>query len=127
MLSRSATRSPALTQIDADTTETSMTKNAQKLLDLLKNGHPHRVVYRARDDGWFVTFGGGETTAEAVEELRQLDLISSVCNNCLDEAYHVGKTLDIVATMEERKKHRRGKSAPLIYTDGSRELRSKPR
>lgn len=100
-----------------------MSPEAERLLELLKNGQPHREVYRAQGGGWFVTYGGGETSEKAVRELVGLGLINSVYSTCADDGYHVGKTMDTVATAEERKKHRRKKDAPIIYTDGTRELR----
>lgn len=100
-----------------------MTPEATKLLALLRDGRPHREVYHGRDGGWFVTYGGGEVDADAVRELVAAGLVSSVYSGCPNDSYHIGKTIDVDATTEERKKHRRGKDAPLIYTDGTRELR----
>lgn len=94
---------------------TATTRDATWLLELLTNGVPHREVYHARDGGWFVTYGGGQVSAGAVQSLIDSKLIASVYNNCPADAYHVGRTLDIERTMEERKKHHRGKDAPKIY------------
>lgn len=99
-----------------------MIRDAQQLLDLLTHGESHREVYRGRDGGWFVTYGGGQVDAEAVRDLVTRGLIHSVYNNIPDQVYHVGKTLDCTATTAERAKHRRKKDAPRIYTDGTREL-----
>lgn len=88
---------------------------ASSLLAILTNGVPHREVYHGRDGGWFVTYGGGQVSVEAVQSLFDRGLIVSVYNNCPADAYHVGRTLDVKRTMEERKKHRRGKDAPKIY------------
>lgn len=93
------------------------------LYKLLRDGQPHREVYRGQSGRWFVTYGGGEVACSAVEELVERELIHSVYSNCPRDGYHVGKTLDVGATNEERKKHRRRADAPLIYTDGSRECR----
>jgi hypothetical protein len=88
--------------------------DARWLYDLLKDGRPHRKVYRGKN-GWFVTYGGGEVSSDAVRELVERDLIHSVYNSCPEDCYHIGLTLDVDATMAERKKHRRGKDAPKIY------------
>lgn len=101
-----------------------MIRDADELYRLLKEGQPHRQVYHGRDGGWFVTYSGGEVDADAVRALVRKGLINSVYNNCPDDCFHIGKTLDVNATTEERKKHRRGKDAPWIYTDGSRALRA---
>ena len=98
--------------------------NVDALLDILQNGVPHREVYTAQDGGWYVTYGGGRTTAAAVMALVRSGAIVSVYDNYPGGAYHVGKTLDMTATTEERKKHRRCKDAPLIYTDGTHEMRT---
>ena len=93
-----------------------MTPTARALLDLLTNGHPHRNVYRADNgSGWYVTRGGGKVDVEAVRELVAGGHIRSVYSDCPDDCYHVGRTLDVGRTLEERKKHRRAKDAPLIY------------
>ena len=82
--------------------------DAQQLLHLLTNGHPHREVYRGRDGGGFVTYGGGETTAEVVESFIDAGHIKSVYSSIPTEAYHVGRTWDCERTMEARKKHGKG-------------------
>lgn len=93
-------------------------KNAAALLDLLTNGTPHREVYLAGDrSGWYVTYGGGEVSAEAVAELVRDGKIQSVYADLPDECYHVGKTLDTVRTQAERRIH--GKGAGKFYTDGT--------
>ncbi len=91
--------------------------DAHNLLEVLTNGLPHREVYHGQSGGWWVTYGGGEVSADAVRELVERGFIRSVYNSCPDEAYHVGRTLDVDATMAERKKHRRGKDASKIYVD----------
>jgi hypothetical protein len=68
-----------------------------------------------------VTYGGGETTPEAVNYLYSRGLIRSVYSDPAAEAFHVGKTLDVAATQDARKKQ--GKSAPLIYLDKERRER----
>lgn len=88
-------------------------RNADWLLDILTNGQPHREVYRAQDGGWFVTYGGGEVSPSAVHALISRGAIVSVYSNCPNDAYHVGRTLDVEATMALRKKH--GKSAAEVY------------
>ncbi len=88
------------------------------LLALLRDGNPHREVYRARDGGWFVTYGGGEVAADAVQELVRAGLVHSVYSNCPADSYHVGKTLDVERTREARRIH--GKKAPLIYVGDAR-------
>lgn len=94
---------------------------SDELYDLLMNGTPHREVYHGQAGGWWLTYGGGEVSPHAVRDLLGRGIIQSVYSDCPNEAYHVGKTLDIQATLEERKKHRRAKDALRIYTDGSRE------
>ena len=102
-----------------------MTHESQKLLELLTNGHPHRQVYiAANGSGWYVTHQRGAVSTNAVRELIDDGYIQSCYSNCPAESYHVGKTLDVEATIEERKRHRRGKDAPLIYTDGSQSPKS---
>lgn len=92
-----------------------MTPEAESLLNILQNGVPHRQVYRGHGGGWFVTYGHGQVSYSAVNELLTRNLISPVYSDCPNEAFHTGKTLDVAATLEERKKHRRAKDAPLIY------------
>lgn len=96
---------------------------AQRLLVILSDGR-RRQVYRGRDgSGWYVTCGGGRFSESAVKTLIDAGHIHSCYSDCPNDAYHVGKTLDCKATIEERKKHRRGKDAPMIYTDGTRAAR----
>lgn len=92
---------------------------AERLLALLTDGRK-RQVYRGRDGGgWWVTYGGGQFSQNAVTQLIERGSISSCYSDCPDEAYHVGKTLDVKATLAERQKHRRRKDAPHVYTDGT--------
>lgn len=88
-------------------------RDADWLLDILTTGVPHREVYRAQDGGWFVTYGGGEVSGDAVRALWDRGAIVSVYSNCPVDAYHVGRTIDIPRTTEARKKH--GKGAALVY------------
>jgi hypothetical protein len=88
---------------------------AASLFTLLRDGAPHREVYRGRDGGWFVTYSGGEVSADAVRELVKARLVRSVYSNCPADSYHVGKTVDVERTTEARRLH--GKHAPLIYVD----------
>jgi hypothetical protein len=99
-----------------------MTPAASALLDLLTNGHPHREVYIAGNGSgeWYVTHGGGQVDVEAVRELVAGGHIKSVYSDCPNDCYHVGRTLDVERTIEERKKHRRGKDAPKIYMEDSK-------
>jgi hypothetical protein len=95
--------------------------SAEALLRLLTEGRPHRHVYRpANGTGWYVTHSGKRFSAEAVHGLVRAGKIHSVYSDCPDDAYHVGKTLDVKATTEERRNHRQRKDAPKIYTDGTR-------
>lgn len=88
------------------------------MLELLRNGQPHREVYRGADgSGWYVTYGGGQFSQQAVESLVAAGLVASVYSDCPSEVYHVGRALDCARTAAERKKHRRGKDAPKIYVD----------
>lgn len=96
--------------------------DANELLRMLTARDKHRQVYRAANgSGWYVTYTGTRVSVLAVEALLRAGKIQSVYSDCPSDMYHVGKTLDVPATIEERKKHRRGKDAPKIYTDGSRE------
>lgn len=79
--------------------------DAAQLLQILTSGEPHREVYRG--DGtnqWFVTYGGGEASAEAVQELVAAGKIRSLYSNCPNDAYHVGRTIDMEATVAARQK-----------------------
>lgn len=92
---------------------------SDRLLAVLRNS-PERHVYRGADgSGWYVTYGGGRFSWPAVELLVQSGAVQPCYSDCPGEAYHIGKTLDVKATLEERRKHRSTKDAPLIYTDGS--------
>ena len=93
--------------------------DADKLLELLTRGIPHREVYRAQNgSGWYVTYGGGQWSEAAVRILIKAGAIQSVYSDCPNDAYHVGKTLDIKATLAARDGKRR-KDWPKIYTDGT--------
>jgi hypothetical protein len=89
--------------------------DAEQLLDMLTNARPHREVYRAQDGGWFVTYGGGEVLEATVQQLVTDRRIVSVYSDCPNDCYHVGRTLDVARTLEERKNYRRLKDAPKIY------------
>jgi hypothetical protein len=92
--------------------------DAAELLKLLTNGTPHRQVYRAGNgSGWYVTYGGGQVSEEAVNHLLTSGDIQRSYSDCAD-CYHVGKTLDIVATLEARK-GKKSKDWPKVYTDGT--------
>lgn len=88
---------------------------ASMVMELLKSGEPHRELYRARDGGWFITHGGGAVSDNVARDIIASGEVNSVYSNCPTDAYHVGKTLDVDATIAERKKHRHGKDAPKIY------------
>lgn len=92
--------------------------NSDWLLDILTRD-PDRFIYRGRDGGWWLTKSRGELDPNVVRDLIRRGAIVSCYSDCPDDAYHVGKTIDIPRTMEERKKHRRKRDAPKIYTDGS--------
>lgn len=81
--------------------------DASELLAVLQHSEPHREVYRGdRTNRWFVTYGGGETTAEAVQQLVHQGLLRKVYSDCPD-AYHVGRTLDMArSTFDKRNEHR---------------------
>jgi len=91
--------------------------DAEELLEILTNGTPHREVYRGQGGGWFVTYGGGRTSAHAVDILFQGGQIHSVYSNCRNDAYHVGRTMDIDKTIAERK--RLGSKIINIYVGDS--------
>ena len=90
-----------------------MITDPQELFDLLTHGPSHRRVYHGRDGRWFVTYGGGEVSADAVLTLRREGKIISVYSNCPTEAYHVGRTVDWKRSMERRKA--KGKKVPVVY------------
>lgn len=93
--------------------------DANALLNLLRNGTPHRQLYRGQDGNWYVTHGGGGPWAQsAVSRLINKQLISPVYSDCPDQAYHCGPTLDLDAFMKER--DRVGiKKAQRIYIPNS--------
>lgn len=79
--------------------------DADRLLEVLKTETPHRELYRGRDGGWYITRGGyGRVPPEAVTELLLRKAIVSVYSDCPGDAYHVGRTIDIPATIALRKK-----------------------
>jgi hypothetical protein len=87
--------------------------SADELLRVLTRGEPHRNVYRAAKGGWYVTYDGGETSYEAVQELIRRGAIQSVYNGEAEyHCYHVGKTLDM-------QRSRFGKKGLRVYTDGT--------
>lgn len=86
---------------------------AEKLFELLTTGTPHRQVYRGSDGSWYVTYGGGPFSRNAVDWLVRQGRIQSVYSNCPTDAYHIGKTLDYERTMEARR--RLGKKAPSYF------------
>lgn len=86
-----------------------------ELLALLRDGVPHREVYRGQDGGWWVTYGGGEADPRAVVYLIEQKYLSSVYSNIPGEVYHIGKTFDCDATLERRK--REGRKAPPVYVE----------
>lgn len=91
-----------------------MSPQAEALLDLLINGHPHRVVYRSRHgNSWFVTYHSGKVDVAIVRELFDAGHIVSVYSNCPTDSYHIGRTIDVERSMAARKKH--GKGEPIIY------------
>ena len=82
------------------------------LMKILGIGTPHRSVYLGQNGGWFVTYGGGETSHETVMNLVKRGEIRSVYSNC-NGAYHIGRTWDYERTMEARRKY--GKAASDYY------------
>lgn len=90
--------------------------DAEQLLAILRDGVPHREVYEGQDGGWYVTYGGGKTSPEAIRVLLDRKMIVKVYDE-YDGSFHIGRTLDMTATKAETKKFgRRGK---LVYTDGT--------
>lgn len=87
-----------------------------RLVKLLSD--PERDLYQGQDGSWNVTRGGGEFSRAVVAELVAEGVIRSKYNNCPDQCYHIGKTIDIDATMAARKKL--GKKAPTVYADNFR-------
>lgn len=91
-----------------------MSPEASSLLLMLKNTQPHRELYRERNGRRFwLTYGGGPFSDRTVMELVDAGEIVPVYSTCPTEAFHVGLTIDINATIEARKKF--GQNAPLIY------------
>lgn len=88
-----------------------------RLLDLLTLGEPHREVYKGTDGNWYVTYGGGIFSEAAVFKLVRSGKIHSCYSDCPDEAYHVGRTIDVGATKSERRKHKKKRDAPIVYVD----------
>jgi len=76
--------------------------NAEQLFAALTAEGRRREVYRAQDGSWWVTYGGGQTTLEAVQELHRAGKIQSVFSNCPSDAYHVGRTIDMPRTLAAR-------------------------
>lgn len=81
--------------------------DAEQLYNILANGQPHRNVYRAQNGAWYVTHGGGKTTAGAVQWLVDGGRIHSVYNDLPNEVYHVGKTINTAATLAYREGRKR--------------------
>src|SRR5580704_12781445 len=77
--------------------------DAEKLYALLAHGVPHREVYRAADGSWWVTYGGGMTTEQAVMALVNERRVCPRYNNLPQEVFHVGRTIDMDATLAFRK------------------------
>ena len=92
-----------------------MSPDAKRLLELLKDPMRERSVYRARDDTWWVTYGGGQFPDFAVQQLIDAGHIHDCYSDLPNQSYHVGKTLDTTRTLAVRKHFRRTKDAPLIY------------
>ena len=82
------------------------------LMKILEIGTPHREVYQGQNGGWFVSYGGGETSQEIVMNLVNRREIRSVYSNC-NGAYHIGRTWDYERTMAARRKY--GKTALDYY------------
>lgn len=89
--------------------------SADGLLELLLRTDHQREVYKAGGGGWWVTYGGGETTHEAVQVLLDRGAIRDKYSDLKGEVYHPGQTIDMPATMERRK--REGRKAPLVYIE----------
>lgn len=81
-----------------------MIQTSQELFDLLKNGVPHREVYRGHKGGWFVSYGGGEVDADIVGKLVNQGLVKAVYSDCPNDCYHIGETVDVDKVLEERKR-----------------------
>ena len=86
--------------------------DAADLMKILESGAPHREVYHGRNGGWFVSYGGGETSHEAFMNLVKSRKVRRVYSNC-NSAYHIGRTWDYERTMAARRKH--GKAALDYY------------
>ncbi len=73
------------------------------ILDLLRQPEPHRHLYRGRDGNWYVSYGGGKVSAEVAQAVIASGEVNSVYSDCPNDSYHVGRTLDVVATTAIRK------------------------
>lgn len=71
---------------------------AERLLGVLTNGMPQREVYITNDGEWFVTYGGGQFSADAVNWLATAKLITQKYSNC-PGCYYVGRTIDMDASL----------------------------
>ena len=76
-------------------------------------------VYRSGRDNsrWFLTHGRGEVREDQVRRLVREGRIRPVYNNCPDDCFHTGKTLDVEATIAERERHSKIKDAPKVYVN----------
>ncbi len=92
--------------------------DANTLWQILLNGIPHRQVYLGSDGNWYVTYLGQSTTHDAVQYLLHQGIIQP-CYNDMSGTYHIGRTIDMKATLELRKQYRRSRDAPLVYVGDS--------
>jgi hypothetical protein len=90
-----------------------ITVEASELLHMLTDMKPHREVYWSpKSRIWCLTRGSWyNVPPHAIQELYQLELISPVYSSCPHDSYHIGRTVDCEATIEERKRGGKG----LIY------------
>jgi hypothetical protein len=84
--------------------ERSMGPIAEMVMELLRSNDPHRELYRGKDGGWHITYQGGQVSDAVAREIIESGEVHSVYSNAPRDAYHIGRTLDVRATREARKK-----------------------
>lgn len=76
---------------------------AEALLDILRAGGEKIWVHKGQNSRrWYITHGLGEADPQAVQELVSTGAISPVYSNCPGDAFNVGPTLDVEATLASR-------------------------
>ena len=84
--------------------------------EVLRRLAPGRELYRAQGGGWYITHGGGEVSEVVVKELLASGQVRSVYSTCPNDAYHIGRTIDMPRTLAYRKGRKR-KDWRTFYVD----------